>query len=135
MLRIVYDTNVYISGIVLSGTTDQLIKLARRKTFLLYISQPIIGELYEVMTNKLSVPFDVQQTLLRRIRSMTQVTHPQQQVNKIPHHHPDNLILATCLACKADYLVTGDKQHLLPLKKFGNTKIITVSEFLAILKK
>jgi putative PIN family toxin of toxin-antitoxin system len=134
MLKVVYDTNIYISGIILSGTTNQLIEIARRKTFLLYISQPIIGELHEVMTNKFAVPPNIQQVVLRRVRSITHTTHPQQRVSKIPHQHPDNLILSTCLSCRADYLVTGDKKHLLPLKKYGKTKIVTPQEFIAILE-
>ena len=31
---------------------------------------------------------------------------------------------------KVDYLISGDKRHILPLKEFEGIKIISVSEFL-----
>jgi predicted nucleic acid-binding protein len=33
-------------------------------------------------------------------------------------------------AAKANYLVTGDRSHILPLNRVGNTIILTVSDFL-----
>ena len=40
----------------------------------------------------------------------------------------DNLVLATALAGDADYLVTGDRRHLLHLKKVRRTRILTARE-------
>jgi predicted nucleic acid-binding protein len=45
----------------------------------------------------------------------------------------DNFLLAMAEAGSADYLVTGDKQHVLALKTHGRTKIIKVREALAML--
>jgi predicted nucleic acid-binding protein len=33
-------------------------------------------------------------------------------------------------AAKADYLVTGDRSHILPLNRIGSTVILSVSDFL-----
>lgn len=41
----------------------------------------------------------------------------------------NNRILECAEDVKADFIVTGDK-HLLSLKKFQNTSIITLSDFL-----
>jgi len=51
-----------------------------------------------------------------------------------PHLHllddePDNRILECAVEVKADFIVTGDK-HLLSLKHFKDTNIITLSDFL-----
>ncbi|WP_244363671.1 putative toxin-antitoxin system toxin component, PIN family [Thermus brockianus] len=45
----------------------------------------------------------------------------------------DNVILGIALAGEAHYLVTGDKDHLLSLKKVGSTKMVGLSEFLRFL--
>jgi predicted nucleic acid-binding protein len=45
----------------------------------------------------------------------------------------DNLILETALLGKARYLVTGDWQHLLSLRRYKNIKIIPPAEFVGIL--
>jgi len=133
MLSVVYDTNIYVSAMVLDSQIVQLIKLAKDQTFNLYISPHIIEELREVMTNKFQTPLSIQKVIFRRIKHLATPTYPTKTLRIIPNNHPDNKILSTCQSCRADYLVTGDKQHLLPLKKFGHTKIITVSEFLAII--
>jgi len=44
----------------------------------------------------------------------------------------DNYLLATALAGSADFLVTGDKRDLLPIKLFEGTRIVTVREFLTL---
>jgi predicted nucleic acid-binding protein len=44
----------------------------------------------------------------------------------------DNVILDAAYSGKADYIVTGDK-HLLALKEFKNTQIVTVKQMLNIL--
>ena len=135
MLSVVFDTNIYISGIILSGQVTRIIDLAKQKIFNLYISPDIYHELMEVSTKKFGFSLEDQQLLVHRIKSLTTITYPTKILHVVPNNHPDNQILATCESCRADYLVTGDKQHLLPLKKFGRTKIITTQEFLAILEK
>lgn len=135
MHSVVYDTNIYISGILLNGQIGKLIELAKEKAFDLYISPLIIEELREVMTNKFHTPITIQQVIFRRIKSITTLVYPIKTLHVIPNKHPDNQILACCQHSRVDYLVTGDKKHLLPLKKFGQTRIVTPQEFLAILEK
>jgi len=45
----------------------------------------------------------------------------------------DNKVLACALEARADYIVSGD-QHLLSLRHYQNINIITVKEFLEILR-
>lgn len=133
MLSVVYDTNIYISAIVLDSQMAKLIELAKHQTFNLYISPHIIEEIREVMTYKFQTSPSLQKVIFRRMKHLTILTYSTTSPHIIPKNHPDNQILATCDSCNADYLVTGDKKHLLPLKKFGRTKIITAQEFLAII--
>ena len=46
----------------------------------------------------------------------------------------DNFLLALAKDAGADFLITGDKD-LLSLKTFGNTKIISLNEFVKQLNK
>jgi putative PIN family toxin of toxin-antitoxin system len=43
----------------------------------------------------------------------------------------DFKFLAVAEASKADFLVTNDRRHLLPLRRHHNTQIVTPAEFLA----
>ena len=46
----------------------------------------------------------------------------------------DNVLLAIAQAGDADYLVSGDKRHLLSLKRHEKTRIVTVRAMLEILE-
>lgn len=135
MLSVVFDTNIYISGIILSGQVSRVIDLAKQRMFNLYISPDIYHELMEVSVKKFGFSAQDQQLLVNRIKALTIMTRSTKTIHLIPNNHPDNKILGLCKSCRANYLVTGDKQHLLPLNKFEHTKIITTQEFLSILEK
>jgi uncharacterized protein len=46
----------------------------------------------------------------------------------------DNIFLAAAYEAKADYIVSLDKQHLLPLKHYHGTQILTPALFIRSLK-
>ena len=45
----------------------------------------------------------------------------------------DDYLLGLCEAGRADYLVTGDKSGLLPLKRHESTRIVTAKQFARLL--
>ena len=47
----------------------------------------------------------------------------------------DETILECALAAEADYTVSGDKRHLLPLRQFRGIPIVSPSDFLRRLKQ
>ena len=47
--------------------------------------------------------------------------------------HADNRILECAVEASADYLVTGDRRHLLPLEEHQDTRIINAPQFLSML--
>ena len=46
-------------------------------------------------------------------------------MDKLVHNPKDTYLLELIEACNSDYFITGDEKHLLPLKKWGTTKIIS----------
>lgn len=42
----------------------------------------------------------------------------------------DDYLIAYALVGEADYLVTGDKSHLLPIKKIGEVQILNPKQFI-----
>lgn len=55
---------------------------------------------------------------------------PDKKVHLIRAKKDDNRILECAMSAKADYLITGDKKHILPLGEVGKTRIISPAEFL-----
>jgi predicted nucleic acid-binding protein len=47
----------------------------------------------------------------------------------------DDPIIATAVAAKADYLVTGDRAHLLPIGQYEGIRIVSPRKFLDVLQR
>ena len=56
------------------------------------------------------------------------------ELHVVTNDPKDDPIIATAVAAKADYLVTGDRAHLLPLQQYEGVQILSPKEFLDILR-
>ena len=75
----------------------------------------------------------VAQMMLENLRHNASVFHSLTDVDISPDPH-DDPILATALAAQADYLVSGDKKHLLSLGGVEGVPIITARAAVDALK-
>lgn len=136
-MRVVFDANIYISFFLTRGETiSTLFSFWQKDYFYVFASSLILNEVKNAFQypkiQRLLAPLDLIKLdlLLETIR----LVYPKSKT-KIVKDSKDNLYLDCAKYAKADFLVTGDKRHLLPLKKFGKTKIISPKEFVEILKK
>ena len=53
----------------------------------------------------------------------------------VPDDPKDDMVVATAVAAKADYLVTGDRRHLLPIGSYEGIQIVTPRQFLDLLHR
>lgn len=63
--------------------------------------------------------------------SKASFVRPESRVDVL--NDPDDKVLATAKDGEADLLVTGDR-HILELRRFGHTRIVTVEECLDTLR-
>jgi putative PIN family toxin of toxin-antitoxin system len=128
-LKVVFDTNIFISAFVIpGGKAEEAYRHAIRKDFILYTSIAILTETAQTLREKFGWHEDKIAQLIKTISKVAIAVKTQ------PHLHllvddPDNRILECAEDVKADFIVTGDK-HLLSLKKFQSTSIITLSDLL-----
>jgi hypothetical protein len=54
-------------------------------------------------------------------------------IDAVPNDPKDNPTVATAVAGKADYLVTGDRAHLLPSGEYQGARVVSPREFLDLL--
>lgn len=134
MLKVCLDTNVWISGIAFSGIPAEIVNLAFNRKFQIVTSIPILEELQRNLVSKFDVHPKKAKHLRFRIAQIADVYEPKGTIKVIPDDHADNLVLETALLGNAKYLVTGDKEHLLPLRRFKHTKILEPASFLLLLK-
>ena len=67
------------------------------------------------------------------IENATSVIDPPRLPEVIGGGHADSQILERAVAAGADYLVTRDRRHLLPIGEHRGTRIINVPRFLSAL--
>ncbi|MEK7597037.1 MAG: putative toxin-antitoxin system toxin component, PIN family [Patescibacteria group bacterium] len=134
LIKAVLDTNILISALFFGGKPREIFDLILEKEFIGITSPYIIFELKDVLRRK---KFDIDEERIEEavdlIKEYFEEVNLQTKLNLIKHNHPDNKILALAIDAKADYLITGDKQHLLPLKKIKKTKIVSTEEFLLLI--
>lgn len=137
-MRVVLDTNIIVSFLLTGGLTiSDIFKLWHKRQFALLISEEILLEVKQILTrfiNKNFISPNQAQTLIRRLKKNAELITVTSIVTAVKDKS-DNRFLACAMDGKADYLVTGDKKHLLPLDKFGQTKIISPKDLVNIITK
>lgn len=133
LIKIVIDTNVYLSAIIFGGSPRKVIELAKGKRVKAYTSTLILLEVSEKLNKKFSWDQEKVQVVLKAISKIAEVVTPKIKLKVVKENHSDNKVLGCAMVADADYIVTGDK-HLLNLKSFEKTKIVTSSDFLRAVK-
>ena len=131
MLRVTADTNIYISALHFGGTPERLLRLAEEGSIQLVISDEIMAEVAKTLRGeKFAWPEPDIEKALRQLSRITERVQPTQTLDIVKAKPSDNRILECADAGNADFIVTGDKRHLLPLGSFRGKPILQVTEFL-----
>jgi putative PIN family toxin of toxin-antitoxin system len=131
-VRVVFDTNVYVSAFVIPGSlSDDAYRRARFGDFDLFTSVAILTELASKLREKFEWNED------RILAALKSISRTARVVKTSPHltivsDAADNRILECAEKTDADLIVTGDP-HLLRLARFDRAGIVRVSAFLRIL--
>jgi putative PIN family toxin of toxin-antitoxin system len=133
VMRVVFDTNVYVSAILFGGIPKQLILHALEGKFQLNISDEILTEVAAVLIKKFEFTDKKVELTLKLLKEIALTVKPKKTLQVIKNWPADNRILECAIEAKADYLVSGDRKHILPLKKIGSVKIVPPKSFLDIL--
>jgi putative PIN family toxin of toxin-antitoxin system len=132
-VRIVLDTNVIVSGLLLTNSIPgQLLLLWEDEQYELVTSIEQIDEVSRVLAyDKLKNRIDPTKakTLLTSLQLSAEIARELPEVS-YTIDLADNLILGTAITGRVDILVSGDQQHLLPLGVVENIPILTPREAL-----
>lgn len=128
--RVIIDTNLWISFLLTKNFVG-LDTIISDSQITLVFSQELIDEIIEVsQRRKFKKYFNLNdlELLLLEIKKRAVFVKVSTLVNDC-RDEKDNFLLALANDSKASHLITGDKD-LLVLKKFKETKILTMSEYL-----
>jgi uncharacterized protein len=127
--RIILDTNLWISFLLSRDFTKYDALLLGAKSTLLF-SEELLGEFLDVTSRpKLKRYFELSDVnaLLLAITQIAEFVSVTSIVNEC-RDEKDNFLLALSKDGRATHLLTGDKD-LLDLKQFGETQIMTISQY------
>jgi putative PIN family toxin of toxin-antitoxin system len=133
-IRVVIDTNVLVSGLLFGGQPGKLRDLWVSGQLVPLVSKETFEELSKVLTYpkfRLS-PAEIKLIIEEELLPYAQVVGVTGDATGTCRDSDDDKFLSVAVSGRASYLVTGD-QDLLVLQAFGNTQIVTVSDFLGLL--
>ncbi|PSB33436.1 putative toxin-antitoxin system toxin component, PIN family [filamentous cyanobacterium Phorm 46] len=133
-MRVIIDTNVFVSGWLWGGIPARLFRLARNSQLRICAYEQILAELQNTLSKQKlqaklqSLGFTVD-SLMMGTRVLVEV-YPISEIN-VPtlRDRNDNMILATAIAADVDAIVTGDLD-LLVLQEYEGIVIVTARDFL-----
>lgn len=126
--RLVFDTNVLVSAFVYKKFAGEVYQHCAERYYL-FTSAWILEELADKLTHKFKLPEPVQNDILAQVRADTRLVLPTNALPTDSSDPDDNYVLQAALFVDANVLITGDKEHLLPLRRIANTEIISPREF------
>ena len=137
-MRLVLDTNTWISGLLWTGLPQEILHLAEANALQLCTSPRILDELARVLTYEKLLPrlqalglsvSDVLSYVLEH--SQVFDLDPAAKTAPIVAADPsDDMFLHCAMAADAEWLISGD-HHLLDLGVHGNLSIVSARAFIA----
>ena len=138
MIRVVMDTNVIVSSLLIREGNPALIF----KMFLLgkiknSITSEILDEIKEVferqkITKRMSLV--ERDFILNALEEFSEKINPRIKLEEITEDPDDNKILECAVAGAVEYIISGD-DHLLKRKEFRGIKIVSPAEFVKLMEK
>ena len=137
MLKVVVDTSVFVAGYLSrtgTGYSSQIITSWRSGKFRLVMSRQILEEIVAKFIEK-RIPDDMILEFVRTVGQLALNIPGAYVVYRLDDVDPkDNMFLAAAQESGADYLVSLDTQHLLPLKHHKGTQIVNPALFVRALR-
>ncbi len=132
-MRVVLDTNVFVSGIHWAGSSEKILRAWMEGKFELVSSLPIIEEIVRILANfKLPLDADDISWWESLILEKSLVVVSSEEVDIVKNDPDDNKFIEAALEAQAEYIVSQDK-HLLLIKEYRGIKIVHPDDFLELL--
>lgn len=140
MLRIVLDANVFVIALINPrGKPAQILNYVFENKIRLFTSPSIIEELQRVLSYpKLVKRHGLEEKELKKfvsdLLSIMSLVEGKKTIEVIVEDPADNNYLSCAVDAKADFIVSGDT-HLLNLREYEGTQIVTPAQLLGMLEK
>ena len=113
MLRIVFDSNVYIYALLFKGIPGKILEMARKDKITLIVSDEIIAETERILEDKFKWPRHNIDKFKRRLSDISENIKPGIKLDIIKGRESDNRILECAVYGDANLILSGYKHLLL----------------------
>jgi len=128
-----YVFSIMDSLVTFKGKPREVLDLVWRGDIEACISSFILKELEETLKKDFGWDRDQIKHTVEKIKAKTILIRPKNRVSVIKEKDDDNRILECAIEGRVQYLISGDRKHLLPLKEYQRIKILSPAEFLKLL--
>lgn len=134
-MKVVLDTNVFISGIFWEGNyCSQIITLWKEGKIILVSSEECIEELIETLRDfKIQMPEEMIQAWQSLILRNSFIVSSTEKISLIVDDPEDNKFFEVAITGNAQYVISQDK-HLLEVKEYMGIQVLKPLEFLTLIK-
>lgn len=130
-MRIVLDTNVFVSGIFWNGSPSKILAMWAERRFDLFVTPEILGE-YTDVVHRLSSNTSLSDQWILFVESHASIVRSRSRVT-LSRDNADNKFLECAMSARADFLITGDRD-LLELQEIFPIPIVIPAGFLKSVK-
>ena len=128
-LKVVFDTNILISGHFWKGPPYRCMLAIDAGLATLVLSDPILTEFGEKLTGKFGVSKSDVDPIVERWATRAEIASIEGKAGWVPQDPDDDKFIETALVGGAAIIVSGD-HHLLVVGKAQGIEILTAREFL-----
>jgi len=133
-MRVVIDTNIWVSGLLWRGSPWRLLKLAERGEIEVCMSPRMLDELARVLTYERLQPRLEQlgltpADLVAYAANLAMIFEVPEGGRIVAADPDDDVFLHCALVAGADCVISGDR-HLLDLGEYGHLSVLAVDDFL-----
>ena len=128
-MKIVLDTNVFISGIFFSGPPSQILKAWRDQKIKIVLSREILNE-YQRAAEELSKKFssiDID-PIIELLTIYGEIVDTEGISGSICEDPNDNMFIECAIASNSKVIISGDK-HLLKLSSYQEISVVKPRDF------
>lgn len=132
-IRVVLDTNAYVSGLLWTGLPHTLLSVAETGQLVLVTSPAILEEVREVLARPkfaarmrtLSTSVD---ELMESLLSLVQIIQEPNVTPVVLRDPDDDKFVACALVAHSRWIISGD-DHLLRIGRYKNMRLVTPQQF------
>ena len=130
-MKVVFDTNVVASASFWRGVPFDCLAAWAQGRCVAVVSSNLLAEYHETIEElRLDYPSRKCVEWVAALTQSAELVFPTDRATGATPDPDDEMILECAVAAEADFIVTGDKKHLLPLRQFQGIPIVAPADFL-----